>query len=238
MSVGVFEPVWSLPEGVRVASTMRYGGVSTGAYAELNFGYHVGDVPQQVEVNRKRFYEIIGHDRVQWLDQIHGADVCYVTEAQSPLPADAAWTNVRGLVIAIMTADCVPVLLCDNGGSIAAAIHCGWRGATAGVIEATLNALPAAASELTAWLGPGICGSCYEVGRDVLECVGEHDLFTESSIGDRWLFDLTAYAVRQLAELGVSNITESGMCTHHDHRFFSYRRDGKTGRMATAIWLE
>jgi YfiH family protein len=214
MALGLFEPVWSLQKGVRVASTTRYGGVSKGVYAELNFGYHVGDEQQYVRVNRKHFYQIIGHDRVQWLDQLHGADVCYVTEAQSPVPADATWTDVRGVVMAIMTADCVPVLLCDKGGTIAAAIHCGWRGTAAGVIEATLNALPAAASELTAWLGPGICGSCYEVGREVLECVGHEDFFSESDASDKWFFDLRAYVVRQLTELGVLNITESGMCTY------------------------
>ena len=108
----------------------------------------------------------------------------------------------------------------------------------AGIIEATLKSLPVTALELTAWLGPAICGSCYEVGRDVLECVGHNDLFTKSSVDDSWFFDLGGYVVRQLSELGVSNIAESRVCTHHDHRFFSYRRDGDTGRMATAIWLE
>lgn len=237
MPLGLVDPDWSAPANVRVACTTRHGGVSIGAYAQLNLGYHVGDATGQVARNRRRLFNVIGHDRVQWLDQVHGVTVHRAAEVRSPVRADAAWCEAPGIAIAIMTADCVPMLISDDAGTVVAAVHCGWRGAVDGIIEATLRVLPVAASKLNAWLGPGICGRCYEVGGDVYDRVGSDDVFAATSVPGKWLFDLPAYLVRQLTDLGVPSIGRSGACTHHESRFFSYRRDGTTGRMATVIWL-
>ena len=248
----VVEPAWTAPSGVYALCTTRAGGVSGGRYATLNLASHVGDAPSNVAENRKRLQHRAGCSRVQWLRQVHGARVASVTvpdaagqlggseggdeENAAPPVADAAWTAVRGVGLAVMVADCAPVLLHDAAGGLVAVAHCGWRGATGGVIEATLQALPTPSQRLAAWIGPAICQGCYQVSDDVYRQAGGGAAFAADGRG-KWRFDLPGYAAAKLAALGVGEVTRCGLCTSCGEGFFSHRRDGVTGRMAAVIWL-
>lgn len=244
MPLTLLEATWAAPPNVRAGCTVRFGGSSAGPYATLNLGVGVGDAPALVAENRRRLLAATGCGRIQWLHQTHGTEVFHAPafphgdagdEAQGA-PADAVWTDAPGLALAVLVADCVPALLCDGEGSVVAAMHCGWRGATGGVIEATLATLPAPPHTLCAWLGPAICGQCYEVGADVHEHAGGGAAFTR--VGrDKWRFDLPAYVAGRLTALGVREVARSGLCSACDGQFFSHRRDGVTGRMAAVIWM-
>lgn len=237
MPIEILEPLWSAPAGVRALCTTRRGGVSTGPYADWNLGRNVGDVPERVERNERRLRRAIGGTPIQWLNQVHGVEVHRVLRPGAPVTADAAWTEQAGLALAVAVADCVPVVFCDASASIAGVAHCGWRGAVDGIVEATVAALPVAASALHAWLGPAICGRCYEVGSEVRERAGGGTAFGSAGTGT-WLFDLPEYVAGRLHALGVREVARSGLCTRCDARFYSYRRDGVTGRIAAAVWLE
>lgn len=232
------------PAGVEAGHTTRVGGVSTGSYATANLGDHVGDEGHVVAANRQALAQRLGLARIQWLDQVHGTHVVVADPDEHSAPrADACWTDAQGLAIAIMSADCVPVVLADAGGGFVGAAHCGWRGTVAGVIEALAAALPHARG-LQAWIGPAICGRCYEVGADVtqaLDSIRAAKCLTRSHVVDdrdeqRWLLDLPLYVEMQLLEIGVQQVARSPLCTHHDG-LYSYRRDGATGRFATLAWL-
>ena len=225
--------------------TTRNGGVSTGVYASLNLGNHVGDVAAAVLENRTRLSAAAGVRAIGWLDQVHGT---HVVRLRHPLGrtaprVDAAWTTEPGLACAVMTADCLPVVVADTDGSLVAVAHCGWRGLLAGVLENLLARLPEPAGELVGWLGPGICGRCYEVGADVRDAVMERcgaaaaEAVLVSGKPGKWLFDLNALARIKLADLGVVAVTGGDHCTFTDRRFYSYRRDGVTGRFVTLAWL-
>jgi YfiH family protein len=221
--------------------TLRTGGVSGGAYASLNLGDHVGDDPAAVATNRRRLREALALPAEPlWLEQVHGTDVAGFGGPGRPR-ADAAVALQPGQVCAVMVADCLPVLLADRSGTCVAATHAGWRGLAAGVLEAAVAALPADASQLVAWLGPAIGPDAFEVGPEVRKAFLAVDEAADEAfrpgIGDRWLADVYRLARQRLARAGVTDVHGGGLCTVSDPaRFFSYRRDGATGRMAALVW--
>jgi YfiH family protein len=244
------EPDWPAPAGVRALSTLRGGGISTAPYASLNLGGHVGDAPEAVAQNRRTLAAVAGlPSEPVWLAQVHGVEVVDLDAVEhegisgSPRPADAAFTRQTGRICAILTADCLPILLAADSGDLVAAAHAGWRGLAGGVIEATVGALGVAPARLIAWLGPAIGPQHFEVGPEVREALlqgdsGAQDAFAPNARG-RFMADLAALARRRLVSLGVDRIYGGGHCTFADGaRYFSHRRDGITGRQATLIWLE
>jgi YfiH family protein len=253
MSAAWIEPHWPAPKGVRALSTLRTGGASGARYASLNLGRHVGDVPAAVAENRRRLAIEAGLPaEPAWLNQVHGIsvadlDVAGDTEPVEPVepagPADAAFSRQPGRVCAILTADCLPILLTADTWGLVAAAHAGWRGLAAGVIEAAVKALKVPPATLVAWLGPAIGPRHFEVGAEVREALligdpGAAAAFTANECG-RYMADLVALARRRLAALGVARIYGGGECTFAAaDRYFSHRRDGETGRQATLIWLE
>jgi hypothetical protein len=235
---------WPAPPGIRTASTLRAGGASLGAYASFNLGSHVGDDPAHVAANRRLLREGLALPAEPfWLEQIHGVAVAPARREAGPPPqADASFSAEAGIVCAVMTADCLPVLFCDAEGRRVAAAHAGWRGLAAGVLEATVEAL--GEGDWLAWLGPAIGPSAFEVGPAVREAfltrLGDacQAAFRQAD-ETHWLADLYGLARLVLARAGVNRVYGGGYCTHADpERFFSYRRDGQTGRMATLIWRE
>jgi YfiH family protein len=237
-------PDWPAPPSVRALSTTRPGGVSEGPWASFNLGLSCGDEQAHVLANRGRLNALLPNDP-NWLQQVHGREALEVEERGAALPADAQLTSVPGLPLAVMSADCLPILLCDEKGQRVAAVHAGWRGLAGGVIEAALQRMNLAPERLLAWLGPAISGSAYEVGSEVREAFlksasiaqyGTDRIFTPH--GDRWLLDLAGAARGVLESLGVSGVYGGGFCTYGEpERFFSHRRDGVTGRMASVIWV-
>lgn len=235
----------ALPAGIRAAATTRSGGVSKGAYASLNLGAHVGDDPAHVAENRKRLRSALGlPSEPRWLDQVHGTHVveCNRQEPDSPPQADAAITRESGVVLAVMTADCLPVLLAARDGSVVGIAHAGWRGLAAGVIEATLAALRVESSNVIAWLGPAIDQAHYEVDRTVYDAFadspGVEDAFAPSARAGHWRCSLAKLARARLATAGMTDVTGGDRDTFvESERFFSYRRDGETGRMASLVWI-
>ncbi len=237
-------PDWPVPHNVRALSTTRTGGVSTGVYASFNLGAHVGDDSAAVVENRRRLRETLGlpHEPC-WLHQVHDARVVRLEGAAITESADAAVSSKAGEACVVMTADCLPVLLCDAAGKTVAAAHAGWRGISAGVLEATVAAMQIEPGEILAWLGPAIGPQTYEVGEDVRAALAqdrpEAEQAFEPSRSGKWFCDLYALARLRLRSVGVRHIYGGGFCTlTESRRFFSYRRDGECGRMATLIWLE
>lgn len=237
-------PDWPALPAVRAVSTTRRGGVSASPYSSWNLAEHVGDDPRAVQSNRQRLRERLAlPDEPCWLRQVHGVRVMAVAAGQPSAEADAAWTQTPGRVCAVLTADCLPVLFCDRRGTRVAAAHAGWRGLAAGVLEATLRAMAVAPQELLVWLGPAIGPAAFEVGVEVRDAfvgadAGAGEAFRAGPDG-RWYADLYALARRRLAAAGVVEVYGGGLCTYSDpERFFSYRRDGATGRMANLIWLD
>jgi YfiH family protein len=236
-------PEWPAPARVRAAFTLRTGGVSAPPFHSLNVGDHVGDHPEAVDENRRRIRcRLELPEEPAWLEQVHGVEIADLDAAPSAAPADASFTRMAGRVCAVQVADCLPVLLASRTGSAVAAAHCGWRGLAGGVLEATFAALGVPAQELCAWLGPAIGPGAFEVGPEVraaflAQDAGAAAAFTANPRG-RWQCDLFELARQRLAALGVSAVYGGGVCTHDDpQRFFSYRRDGRCGRMAALIWL-
>lgn len=248
MSPAWIVPDWPAPPGVRAASTLRAGGMSPPPWTSLNLAEHVGDDPARVAGNRDLLVRALGLPATPaWLEQVHGREVLRLDRAELPASrvADGAVTARSGRVLAVLTADCLPVLFCRADGTGVGVAHAGWRGLAAGVLEATVAAMDAPPDQLLAWIGPGIGAAAYEVGDEVrAACLaadvaaGEH--FAPGRTG-RWQFDLAGLARRRLAALGLAGVHGGQWCTHSDPaRFFSHRRDGgerPTGRMATLIWL-
>jgi YfiH family protein len=234
---------------VRALSTLRGGGVSGSSYATLNLGDHVGDAAAAVAENRRSLRAAAGLPaEPTWLVQVHGICVRDLDALGGPGPADAAVTAQPGRVCAILTADCLPVLLAVDSGAVhtgarVGAAHAGWRGLAGGVIEATVSALGASPGDLLAWLGPAIGPRHFEIGAEVREALlrgdpGAEAAFEPNARG-RYMADLYSLARRRLARLGVERIYGGGECTYTDRdKYFSHRRDGQTGRQATLIWLE
>ncbi|MGZ5008958.1 MAG: peptidoglycan editing factor PgeF [Methylobacter sp.] len=235
-------PDWPAPANIHAATTLRTGGVSCGAYASLNPAMHVGDDADKVKQNRRIIKESLNlpSDPV-WLEQIHSNRAVPAVAAEALQQADASYTAEAKVVCAVLTADCLPLLVCSVDGSEVAAIHAGWRGLLAGVIGNTLAAMKS--SDVLVWLGPAIGPDCFEVGGEVREAFLEKSpafaaAFKPQSDG-KWLADIYRLATIDLAMLGVDKVYGGGFCTVTEHqRFYSYRRDKETGRMATLIWRE
>lgn len=234
------EPDWSLGQRVGAFTTTRHGGVSEGPWASMNIGTSNGDDAGAVATNRTRLVaELPAEPR--WLRQVHGSRVVHLADWQPGIEADAAWTDRPGEVVAIQTADCLPILLADRDATFVAGIHGGWRSLAGGIIGETLSALPVDGSALVAWIGPAICGRCYQVGSEVREAFGKVDpalLEAFGPDGDRWLADLKWIAAKQLRDAGATAF-DCQRCTFEDEDdFYSFRRDRGAGRMASLIWLE
>lgn len=236
-------PDWSAPKRVRAYSTTRLGGVSVGAYASLNLGDHVGDDPERVAHNRALLSESLALPTTPiWLRQVHGCNILAVDDdSATDSEADGAITRSAGAVCVVMTADCLPLLICDDRATRVAAVHAGWRGLADGVIERAVAAMGVAPERLLVWLGPAIGPDVFEVGSEVRERFVALDPAAAAAFrprGDRWLADLAGLAKLRLSRLGVQHVHGGNVCTaSQPQRFFSYRRDGITGRMASLIWL-
>lgn len=236
-------PDWPAPPAVRALVTTRAGGVSAGPYASMNPADHVGDAPEAVAENRRRLRRLLP-DEPCWLRQVHGVAVADAgAVCPAPPEADAAVCRAPNRVCVVLTADCLPVFLCDAAGSVVGVAHAGWRGLHAGVIEATVARMAVPGARLLAYLGPAIGPKAFEVGAEVRAAFLALDpaaaaAFVAAAAPGKWLCDLYLLARQRLARLGVGQVFGGGDCTYSDSaRFFSYRRDGATGRMASLIWL-
>ena len=258
-SVDMITPDWTTPANVRALLTTRVGGYSLPPYDSFNLGAHVGDTPAAVARNRAVLSGRLPAEPI-WLSQVHGVDVADAAElatdaAGKPVPvADAIVARAPGRVCVVMTADCLPVLLCDVDGTVVGAAHAGWRGLADGVLEATIARMGVAPGRLRAWLGPAIGPDHFEVGEEVRaafvradplaalafrptagECMGTGG----AAMAGKWWADLFILARQRLLRAGVTHIEGGGVCTYtDDRRFYSYRRDGRTGRFASMVWLE
>lgn len=236
-------PAWPLPQGVRACSTTRHGGGSLPPYQGLNLGMHVGDDPHCVQQNRDRLQQLAELPQMPvWLEQVHGTRVLRLSgESIVDLQADAVYGNQPGQVCAVMTADCLPVLFCSAQGDEIAAAHAGWRGLCAGVLEQTLAQFAASAAMVSVWLGPAIGPRQFEVGAEVRQAFMAQDHRTAAAFvarGDKYLADIYLLARIRLNACGVQHIYGGDRCTVTEaETFYSYRRDGITGRMASLIWL-
>ena len=235
---------WPAPSNVRAVATTRVGGVSVGAYASLNLGAHVGDDAQAVGENRSRLRATLALPRDPvWLNQVHGTAVVEAASHETPPTADASFSRSPGQACVVLTADCLPVLLCDREGTRVAAAHAGWRGLAGGVVESALRAMGVAPARVLAWLGPAIEQDMFEVGGEVRDqfvarSADNSHAFKPNARG-RWQADLYDLARRELVRLGVTQVFGGGFRCYADRdRFFSYRRDGTTGRMATLVWMK
>jgi len=237
-----FAPDWPVPPRVRAWVTERAGGASTGSYATLNLATHVGDSPERVAANRSllRAGMQLPAEPV-WLEQVHGATVLDL-DNDAVVPADGAVTSRAGVVCAVLTADCLPVIFAGRDASRVGVAHAGWRGLLSGVLPAAVSALRTPPAEIVAWLGPAIGAASYEVGADVRDAYLARDAsaaaaFTPNARG-RWQADLYALARASLAKAGVGAVHGGGFCTYRDaDRFFSHRREAPCGRFATLVWL-
>jgi YfiH family protein len=237
-------PDWPAPPGVHARVTTRNGGVSRGAHQSLNLGTRAGDDPLAVAENRRRLDALLPGP-ARWLQQVHGSRVVAAHDIGAPPEADASFTDRAQVVCTVMIADCMPVLLCSDDGLKVGAVHCGWRGLAAGAIENTLSAMAIDPLRVIAWLGPAIGPAAFEVGADVREAFLAADasddvaFLPSPSLPGKWHADLFTLGRRRLARAGVARVHGGGLCTVSDPaRFFSYRRDGVTGRMAALIWRD
>ena len=236
-------PDWPAPARVRAFVTTRQGGVSSGRYSSLNLAQHVEDDVAAVEQNRQLLKQALQlPSEPVWLDQVHGVKAVRADDRAVPTVADASYTTEPDVVCAVMTADCLPVLICNRQGNKVAAAHAGWRGLQAGVIEQTIEVMQEDVGNLLVWLGPAIGPDAFEVGEEV-KLAFEADLpdasaaFRETRPG-HWLADIYLLARQRLNHMGVEAVYGGGFCTFNNkQQFFSYRRDGKTGRMASLIYI-
>ena len=242
-------PDWPAPAGVRAATTSRQGGVSQPPFDSFNLGGHVGDAPTAVAANRQQLRETLSLPaEPYWLNQIHGTAVANLDTCSEGLPeADASITTTANTVCTVLTADCLPVLFCDQSGTQVAAAHAGWRGLAAGVLEATVASFAAPPEQIMAWMGPAIGPQAFEVGDEVRQAFVEFDpAAAEAFVGvqpeaneKKWLADVYQLARQRLAAVGVNAVYGGGRCTFTEvDEFYSFRRDGKTGRMASLVWIE
>ena len=233
-------PDWPAPARVQAAATTRLGGVSLPPCEGLNLADHVGDAPVAVQENRRRLRQALElPSEPCWLRQQHGSSVR--DAAAGPADADASFASQAGAVCAVQTADCLPVLLCSRRGDWVAAVHAGWRGLARNVLQAAVDAYPGEPTELMAWLGPCISVPHYEVDESVRASLGGELAAAALREGRRpghWQMDLPAGAVWRLAQAGVADCYGCGLCTYEDgRRFFSHRREPRSGRMAALIWM-
>lgn len=235
-------PNWPVPAHVKAIQTTRLGGISNAPYDSLNLGDHVGDAPLAVVSNRTLLNTLLPSEPV-WLEQVHGTVVASADMANCRPQADACIARHRDSVCVVMTADCLPILLCNTQGSVVGAAHAGWKGLAVGVVEATVQAMDVPPQNLMAWLGPAISQQAFEVGDEVRALFVDANSKTSAAFvpgqHGKWFADIYALARLRLNSLGVAQIFGGNYCTYSDAaKFFSYRRDGATGRMGTFIWLD
>lgn len=244
-------PDWPVDKRVQARLTTRNGGFSSAPWDSFNLALHVDDDELTVQRNRLQLVEYLpGVDRIQWLNQVHGKCVVEASDIDQAPEADAVWTREAGVACAVLTADCLPVLICDRAATVVAAVHAGWRGLASRVIATTLASLDVDPGELLAYLGPAICGNCFEVGPEV------RSIFLDTAMSQahqRWLkdcfqlapgrpghylADLYRLARGELLELGLTAVFGGELCTvEQPESFYSYRRDGRTGRQVALIYL-
>lgn len=250
---GYFEADWAAPVGIKTAITVRTGGVSRGAYASNNLGLHVGDAPDAVAENRRRLARGTGVEHWQWLSQVHGVDIATIDAVKPDVTADGVMTSSPGIACAVLSADCLPVLLCDQAGRQVAAVHAGWRGLASGILAQAVARFDADNTAIMAYLGPAIGPEAYEVDGVVKRAFAKRYQGWDTALVPAWdvcfqelsnkpghyLADLYRLAQLELNALGVQRISGGQFCTYRDQdRFYSYRREGITGRLATAIWIQ
>lgn len=243
------QPDWSLPNNVKALYTNRKGGVSNAPYVSFNLATHVNDDLQKVLQNRQTLITQAALPQAPfWLEQQH-TDVVVLVKTDSdnsaPPVADASFTNDRGVVLCVMTADCLPILIANKQGSEVAAVHAGWRGLAQGIIGKTIQKMHSQPKDLTVWIGPAISQPFFEVGQEVkAEFLRVNPEYAKAFIdskeqNNKCFADLPTIAAMELNNLGVHQVTKSGLCSYAEkEEFFSYRRDGQTGRMASLIWIE
>ena len=232
---------WPAPANIKALTTLRTHGNSQVPYDGNNLGLHVGDNPDDVQKNRQDLISNLAlPSSPVWLEQTH-SNRCIIVDEDNNRQADAAITRRSDQVLAIMTADCLPIVVCNQQGNEIAAIHAGWKGLVNGVIENTLEKMTSKPHELMAWVGPCICPSCYEVGDDVFDaCLSKHDFAADAfqKHQQKWLANLPLLAELILQKSSVSAVFHAHACTFERKKdFYSYRREPQTGRMATLIWL-
>lgn len=240
--MSLLTPNWVTPNNVEAVSSTRENGVSKAPFSSFNLGMHVGDEPSDVLANRQAL-QIRANmpSSPVWLNQTHSTKIAIVQAAtEQVLDADASFTRTPGVVLSAMTADCLPILICAKDGSAVAAVHAGWRGLADRIVEKAANLFD---SEAQAWIGPAIGFDAFEVGLDVKHAFCQTNpeysvAFKAGTNPDKWLADLAHIAQMKLQASGIRDVTLSSLCTFSDEkRFFSYRRDGQTGRMASFIWI-
>ena len=242
---------WAAPENVHAVVSLRQGGISVPPYNKLNLAEHVGDNPIAVAGNRDLLREALRLDLgYQWLDQIHSADVVEIESAKAKIKGDGLITMEPCIACCVLTADCLPVMFANKEGSEVAVAHAGWRGMQAGILKNAIMSMNSDPADLMAWMGPAIGPCHYEVGGEVKDSFIANsstkdeidmieDSFIESSVEGKFQFDLYQLARRQLLSLGVSQVSGGGYCTHcEEDKFYSFRRDGETGRMASIIFFQ
>lgn len=254
------EPDWPAPKHIKACCTTREGGVSQPPYNQFNLALHVGDEVEHVLQNRQRLHNFLALPAEPfWLDQQHTDIVVHHAcreqhSARLATVADASWTDIEHSVCAVMTADCLPILLTNQAGSVVSAIHAGWKGLQKGIVTNTLQQIARKGilmSDMMAWIGPAISQRNFEVGQDVYDAFVMADVSnsaffqSQKSVNQaddteaKYLADLVGLAKKELHMLGVENIYGGDYCSYQEeHKFFSYRRDGDTGRMASLIWME
>ncbi len=236
------QPDWPASVNIHAITTLRTGGVSQGDYTSLNLATHVGDNPDLVKQNRQIITNLLSlPSEPVWLNQTHSNIAVEAHQVTMPPQADASYTGQPGVVCAVMTADCLPLLVCSTDGTEIAAIHAGWRGLLDGIIDNTIMALHR--DDILVWLGPAIGPECFEVGAEVRDAFLAKSVNFSSAFkiakNNKYLADIYQLARINLAKLGINKIYGGGFCTMTEHeRFYSYRRDKQTGRMATLIWRD
>ena len=233
---------WSAPSNIQAVTTMRPGGHSHAPFNQNNLGLHVGDNEAHVRANRAQLMHTLNlPGEPVWLEQTHSTD-CVIAEEDTNRNADAAITRSNKYPLAIMTADCLPIVLCNQSGTEIAAVHAGWRGLAFGILENTLAKMQSAPETLMAWIGPAICPTCYEIGDEVHQTFSSRYPFTKKTFitkSSHRYADLPKMAELILQSQGIPAVFQSGACTfEHNDEFYSYRREAQTGRMATLIWFK
>lgn len=252
--MSLIQPDWPAPKQIRALCTTRSGGVSLPPFDSFNLASHVGDAPLSVKQNRQILNDMahLPSDPM-WLEQLHTDKLVSLngvdSSSWSAPEADAAWSSEAGQVAVVMTADCLPLLVTNRAGSLVCAIHAGWKGLANGIVRKSLLALAEKPENLLVWIGPSIRQPHFEVGQDVFEAFVKHSPKSaryfqmqeadSHSTQTKYLADLAGLLIFELKALGVEQIYDSGLCSYEeDSRFYSYRRDGQTGRMASLIWIE
>lgn len=235
----VITPQWNIPKHIVAYTSTRQGGVSTGDFDGLNVGAHVGDDLLLVKANRALlpYYE-----KLTWLEQVHSNKVTVLPSVE--ITADAAYSSSSACFCAVMTADCVPILLCDNEGKEVAAVHAGWKGLESGVIANTISQFNAPPSSITAWIGPAICQRCYEVDQQLAKVFAAYpEALAKTTRTNKFLLDLPAIAKAQLNALGLTDVVSSNLCTYceqeqfYSHRFATHQGKRATGRIVSVIGI-